>query len=88
MKLRVQIVRVEARPYTRKDGKPAVAHQANVITPEGAMGQVFLGGDSNAARALYEKAANLVNQAADIVFEPREFQGKLELGPVDVVAAK
>jgi hypothetical protein len=85
----VQIVKAERREYPRRDGKgQGVAHQVNVITPEGEMGQVYLGGDSDLGRGLYAKAQALVGQVAEIVFLPRSYQGKLELGPSDVVAVK
>lgn len=85
----MQIVKVERREYPRRDGKgTGVAHQVNVITSDGEMGQVYLGGDSKFGQDLYSKASALSGQAADIVYSPRSFQGKLELAPSDIQAAK
>ena len=85
MKAKVQLMKSERREYDRRDGRgTAVAHNIAVVFADGTMGDLYLGGGTPEAAALYRAAQELDKQPVEITFAPRTFQGRINLSPVAI----
>lgn len=90
MKAKVQILRTDRQAYTRKsDGGAAIAHRITVITADGHAGDIFLGGDTERGRALYNAAAAIPQGGeAELVFGFSSFRGEVRTELVGINPVK